>query len=160
MEFVDRFRLGPMFRFLAEHQQTDEVGRVIGYHNLDRIGRTLQPILIRRTKKEVLKQLPERLDKNYFVPMTKEQMMHHEENREIAARIAAKWRRFGFLSEIDQRRLMIALQNMRMSCNSTYLLDKKTDYRVQGRRADLRPAGVVRAARRQGRGFQSVASHP
>jgi len=128
VEFVDRFRLGPMFRFLAEHQQTDEFGRVIGYHNLDRIGQTLQPILIRRTKKEVLKQLPERLDKNYFVPMTKEQMSHHEENREIAARIAAKWRRFGFLSEIDQRRLMIALQNMRMSCNSTYLLDKKTDY--------------------------------
>jgi superfamily II DNA or RNA helicase len=128
VEFVDRFRLGPMFRFLAEHQHTDEIGRVIGYCNLDKIGQTLQPILIRRTKKEVLKQLPERLDKNYFVPMTKEQMMHHEENREIAARIAAKWRRFGFLSEVDQRRLMIALQNMRMSCNSTYLLDKKTDY--------------------------------
>lgn len=128
VEFVDRFRLGPMFRFVAEHQHTDEIGKVIGYRNLDRIGQTLQPILIRRTKKEVLKQLPERLDKNYFVPMTKEQMTHHEENREIAARIAAKWRRFGFLSEIDQRRLMIALQNMRMSCNSTYLLDKKTDF--------------------------------
>jgi superfamily II DNA or RNA helicase len=128
VEFVDRFRLGPMFRFLAEHQHTDEVGRVVGYCNLDKIGQTLKPILIRRTKKEVLKQLPERLDKNYFVPMTKEQMAHHEENREIAARIAAKWRRFGFLSEIDQRRLMIALQNMRMSCNSTYLLDKTTDY--------------------------------
>ncbi len=92
------------------------------------IGRTLAPILIRRTKKQVLRQLPERLDKNYIVPMTKEQMAHHEENREIAARIAAKWRRFGFLSEADQRRLMIALQNMRMSCNSTYLLDRKTDF--------------------------------
>jgi len=133
VEFVDRFRLGPMFRFLAEHQHTDEIGKVIGYRNLDRIGQTLKPILIRRTKKEVLKQLPERLDKNYFVPMTKEQMMHHEENREIAGRIVSKWRRFGFLSEIDQRRLMIALQNMRMSCNSTYLLDKKTDY---GHKAD------------------------
>jgi superfamily II DNA or RNA helicase len=128
VEFVDRFRLGPMFRFLAEHQHTDELGKVIGYRNLDGIGRTLQPILLRRTKKEVLKQLPERLDKNYFVPMTNEQMAHHEENREIAARIAAKWRRFGFLSEIDQRRLMIALQNMRMSCNSTYLLDHTTDF--------------------------------
>ena len=128
VEFVDRFRLGPVFRFLAEHQHTDECGKVIGYRNLDTIGRTLEPILIRRTKKEVLKQLPERLDKNYFVPMTKEQMAHHEENGEIAARIAAKWRRLGFLSEADQRRLMIALQNMRMSCNSTYLLDKKTDF--------------------------------
>ncbi|MBN2133258.1 MAG: DEAD/DEAH box helicase [Sedimentisphaerales bacterium] len=131
VEFVDRFRLGPMFRFLAEHQQADDNGKVIGYRNLTKIGRTLEPILIRRTKKEVLQQLPERLDKNYFVPMTKEQMQHHEENRETVARVAAKWRRFGFLSEADQRRLMIALQNMRMSCNSTYLLDHKTDYGVK-----------------------------
>jgi len=128
VEFVDRFRLGPMFRFLAEHQHVDETGRTIGYRNLDGIGRSLAPILIRRTKKQVLQQLPERLDKNYFVPMTKQQMTHHEENRAIVARIVAKWRRLGFLSEADQRRLMIALQNMRMSCNSTYLLDKKTDY--------------------------------
>ncbi len=128
VEFVDRFRLGPVFRFLAEHQHLDEDGRVIGYRNLDQVGRTLEPILIRRTKKEVLSQLPERLDKNYFVPMTKEQMAHHAENREIVARIVAKWRRLGFLSEADQRRLMVALQNMRMSCNSTYLLDKKTDF--------------------------------
>jgi superfamily II DNA or RNA helicase len=128
VEFVDRFRLGPVFRFLAEHQHSDECGKVIGYRNLDKIGQTLQPILIRRTKKEVLKQLPERLDKNYFVPMTKEQMAHHVENAEIVARIVAKWRRLGFLPEADQRRLMIALQNMRMSCNSTYLLDKKTDF--------------------------------
>ena len=39
-----------------------------------------------------------------------------------------KWRRYGFLSESDQRRLMIALQNMRMSCDSTYLIDKETDF--------------------------------
>lgn len=128
VEFVDRYRLGPMFRFLAEHQHVDGTGRTIGYRNLDRIGKTLASVLIRRTKRQVLPQLPERLDKNYFVPMTQEQMEHHEENRAIVARIAAKWRRFGFLSEADQRRLMIALQNMRMSCNSTYLLDKKTDF--------------------------------
>jgi len=131
VEFVDRFHLGPMFRFLAEHQHIDKDGRVIGYRNLSRIAKSLKPILVRRTKKEVLKELPERLDKNYFVPMTAEQMKHHEENRETVARIVAKWRRLGFLPETDQRILMIALQNMRMSCNSTYLLDKKTDYGIK-----------------------------
>ena len=35
MEFVDRFHLGPLFRFLHEHQHTDESGRVIGYRKLD-----------------------------------------------------------------------------------------------------------------------------
>jgi len=131
VEFVDRFHLGPLFRFLAEHQHVDNVGKVIGYHNLSKIAKSLEPILVRRTKKEVLKELPERLEKNYFVPMTVEQMKYHEENRETVARIVAKWRRLGFLSETDQRILMIALQNMRMSCNSTYLLDKKTDHGVK-----------------------------
>ncbi len=128
IQFVDRHRLGPTFRFLADHQLLDEHGKVIGYRNLDRIGKTLEPILIRRRKAEVLKQLPGRMDKNFFVPMTDEQMLHHEENREIVALIVAKWRRMRFLSEADQRRLMIALQNMRMSCDSTYLLDQETDH--------------------------------
>ena len=131
VEFIDRFRLGPMFRFLAEHQHVEETGRVVGYRNLSNISRTLEPILIRRTKQNVLPELPERLEKQLFVPMTTQQMNHHEENREIVARIVAKWRRYGFLSEADQRRLLIALQNMRMSCNSTYLLDKKTDFGVK-----------------------------
>jgi len=131
VEFIDRFHMGPMFRFLAEHQHTDEVGKVIGYRNLSQIAKSLEPILVRRTKKQVLKELPERLDKNYFVPMTAQQMKHHEENQETVARIVAKWRKLRFLPDTDQRILMIALQNMRMSCNSTYLLDKKTDFGIK-----------------------------
>ena len=131
VEFVDRFHLGPMFRFLHEHQHVDEVGKVVGYRNLSKISKSLKPILVRRTKKDVLKEFPERLEKVYFVPMTEEQRKHHEENSTTVSRIVHKWRRFGFLSETDQRRLMCALQNMRMSCNSTYLLDKKTDHGVK-----------------------------
>ncbi len=133
VEFVDRFRLGPMFRFLHTHQHVDETGRVVGYRKLDDISSTLEPILVRRTKESVLTELPERLEKRFFVPMTEQQMRHHEDNREIVARIVAKWRRYGYLSEIDQKRLTAALQNMRMSCNSTYLLDGETDF---GHKAD------------------------
>ncbi len=131
VEFIDRFRLGPMFRFLAEHQHVDEGGRVVGYRNLSKISKTLEPILVRRTKDKVLKQLPERLEKRFFVPMTEQQAKHHEENRETVARIVQKWRKQHFLSEADQLLLRIALQNMRMSCNSTYLLDQETDYGVK-----------------------------
>ena len=131
VEFVDKHRLGPTFKFLAEHQVRDEHDKVVGYRDLDRIGKTLAPVLIRRAKSQVLTELPERLDKNFFVPMTPQQQTHHEENREAVARIVAKWRRYKFLSEADQRRLMIALQNMRMSCDSTYLLDHVTDYGVK-----------------------------
>lgn len=131
VEFVDRFRLGPMFRFLDQHQHVDETGRVVGYRNLSKISETLAPILVRRTKGEVLPELPERLEKRLFLPMTEPQRKHHEENGETVGRIVAKWRRYGFLAEADQRRLMIALQNMRMACDSTYLLDKKTDHGVK-----------------------------
>jgi superfamily II DNA or RNA helicase len=131
VEFVDRFRLGPMFRFLDAHQHVDETGRVVGYRNLSKISETLDSILVRRTKDKVLSQLPPRLEKRFFVPMTPQQWKYHNENKEIVAQLVAKWRRYHFLSESDQLRLQMALQNMRMSCNSTYLLDKKTDYGVK-----------------------------
>ena len=133
VQFVDRHRLGPTWRLLHEHQERDDAGRVIGYRDLDRIGETLAPIMLRRRKAEVLDQLPERIDETRLVPMTEEQLKHHEENREIVARIVAHWRKRGYLSDTDQRVLTCALQNMRMSCNSTYLLDRKTDH---GTKAD------------------------
>lgn len=133
VQFVDRHRLGPTWRLRHEHQTVDEAGRVIGYRGLDRIGKTLGPVLLRRRKAEVLAQLPSRVDKTLFVEMTQEQMRHHDENAEIVDRIVSRWRKTGFLSDADQRRLTCALQNMRMSCNSTYLLDKRTDY---GAKAD------------------------
>jgi superfamily II DNA/RNA helicase len=88
---------------------------------------------MRRQKEQVLDQLPERIDSRVFVPMTEMQRKHHTENQEIVARIAAKWRKYKFLSEADQRRLMIALQRMRMVCDSTYLLDPQTEF---GQKAD------------------------
>jgi superfamily II DNA or RNA helicase len=131
VQFIDRYRLGPTWRLLHQHQLRDDHGRVIGYQRLDAIARTLAPIMIRRRKQEVLSQLPARIDQNVFVPMTAAQMRMHEENRETVARIVARWRKTRFLSEADQRRLTCALQNMRMSCDSTYLLDKETDHGVK-----------------------------
>ena len=129
VQFVDRHRLGPTFQFLHQHQIHDQQsGRVIGYQNLDSIGRTLAPILIRRKKDAVLKDLPGRLDKTFFVPMMPQQTLHHDENRDVVARIVHRWRNTGYLSEADRQRLMIALQNMRMSCDSTYLLDHESDF--------------------------------
>ena len=131
VQFVDQFRLGPTWKLLHEHQVRDEVGRVTGYTGLERIGETLAPILIRRRKSEVLRQLPSRTDQNLLVPMTEMQMRHHQENADVVAQIANRWRRTKFLSDKDQRRLTCALQNMRMACNSTYLLDQETDHGVK-----------------------------
>jgi superfamily II DNA or RNA helicase len=127
VQFVDRHRLGATWKLRHAHHSTDETGRVIGYKDLDKLGKTLAPVLLRRRKSEVLSQLPARVDNTIFVPMATEQRIHHEENGEIVARIVQRWRRTGYLSDADQRRLTCALQNMRMACNSTYLLDQKTD---------------------------------
>jgi superfamily II DNA or RNA helicase len=131
VQFVDQHRLGPTWKLLHEHQMRDEAGRVTGYKRLDRIGQTLAPVMIRRRKSEVLLQLPGRTDQNLFVPMTEAQMVYHQENAEVVSKVIQRWRRTKFLSDKDQRRLTCALQNMRMSCNSTYLLDLETDHGVK-----------------------------
>ena len=131
VQFVDQHRLGPTWKLLHEHQVKDEGGRVTGYTGLEKIGQTLAPIMIRRRKSEVLRQLPARTDQNLLVPMTEMQLEHHKQNADEVARIVHRWRKIKFLSDKDQRRLMIALQNMRMSCNSTYLLDQDTDHGVK-----------------------------
>ncbi|MBS1178138.1 MAG: Non-specific serine/threonine protein kinase [Proteobacteria bacterium] len=133
VQFVDQHRLGPTWRMLDEHQLRDDAGRVIGYRALDRIQQTLAPVMLRRRKAEVLTQLPERVDSRLFVPLTPQQRVHHDENGAIVTRIVARWRKTGYLSDVDQRRLQCALQNMRMACNSTFLLDHETDH---GHKAD------------------------
>src|SRR6202045_4262295 len=87
--------------------------------------------MIRRRKSEVLQQFPSRTDHNLLVPMTEAQMSYHQENADTVAKIVHRWRKMKFLSDVDQRRLTCALQNMRMSCNSTYLLDQETDHGVK-----------------------------
>ena len=131
IQFVDQHRLGPTWKLLYEHQVKDESGRVTGYTGLEKIGHTLGPVMIRRRKAEVLQQLPGRADQTLLLPMTEKQMLYHQENADVVARIVKRWRKTGFLSETDQRILTCALQNMRMSCNSTYLLDPETDHGVK-----------------------------
>ncbi|MFY9476767.1 MAG: DEAD/DEAH box helicase [Aquabacterium sp.] len=128
VQIVDQHRLGPTWRLLHAHQDTDEAGRVTGYRDLHLLGQTLAPILLRRRKADVLTQLPERVDKTLLVPLTPQQRAHHDENGAIVSRIVTRWRQTGYLSDADQRRLQCALQNMRMACNSTWLLDKQTDH--------------------------------
>jgi SNF2 family DNA or RNA helicase len=128
VEFVDGRRLGPAFRFVDEHRVLNDKGRLIGYRGLDRIHRQLAPILLRRTRQEVLKELPERTDKVFRVPLTTHQAEPYWEQSDLLAQLIRKWERQGWLSEIDQKRILCCIQNMRMLCNSTFLFDKQTHH--------------------------------
>jgi superfamily II DNA or RNA helicase len=123
VQFVDDRRLGPAFQFLHEHRVVDDKGKLIGYRNLDKIRQQLEPIFLRRTRAEVLKQLPGRTDKLAFVEMTDQQRGPYVEQQTTLARLLHK----KYLTEMDRRRVMCCITNMRMLCNSTYLYDKQTN---------------------------------
>ncbi|HEY5463153.1 MAG TPA: DEAD/DEAH box helicase [Hanamia sp.] len=131
VQFIDPLLLGSLYNFTSTYEQTDETGKVIGYKDLHDIKERLKPILLRRTKKEVLKQLPTRTDKNLFVNITEEQRKIHDDYYEIVVKLVARWRKMGFLSEEDRQRLMISLNMMRMVCNSTYIIDQETNHQTK-----------------------------
>jgi len=124
LSFIDPYKLGPVYRFLETHQIKDENGKVTGYRELNKIQNVLADIVIRRRKKDVLKELPERTDKHVFVAMTTMQTEGHQEYAERVSRLVNKWKNLGFLDEKDRQRLMIALNCMRMLADSTYILDE------------------------------------
>jgi len=85
-------------------------------------------VLLRRSKKEIISQLPGRIDKNFFVEMTQEQMNDHNSYYDLVSKLVNKWIRQGFLKEEERQKLLINLNCMRMVCNSTYILNQKTDF--------------------------------
>ena len=126
VQLVDQFHLGPYYLFRHEHIEMSPSGKVLGYKGLNAIGKQLEPVLLRRRKAEVALQLPGRMDKNLFVPMTEEQAGIHAEYADMVARIVHKWQATHYLSETDRRRLLTGLSMMRMVCDSTYILDQQT----------------------------------
>jgi SNF2 family DNA or RNA helicase len=122
VQFVDDRRLGPAFQFLHDHRVLDENGKLLGYRNLDKIREKLAPILLRRTRAEVLSQLPARTDTTVYVEMADAQRSLYAEHGHTLARLLQK----KYLSEIDRRRILASIANLRMLCDSTFLLDKQT----------------------------------
>ncbi len=126
-QYVDPYALGPLHAFMERHTVIDPDSNMVkGYRDLGKISRDLAHIMIRRNKKTVLTQLPERMDKNLFVPMTAEQQAMHNSYETDVAQLIAKWRKFHFLNEQDRLKLLKCLNVMKMSCDSTYIVDQQT----------------------------------
>lgn len=121
VSFIDDRRLGPAYRFFHRHRIVDERGKVEGYRNLDQLRETLRPILLRRTRGEVMRDLPERTTEIVRIAPTAEQLDMSEEFVKQAARIASK----KYLTEMDLLRLQKNLLMARMACDSTFLVDKE-----------------------------------
>jgi superfamily II DNA or RNA helicase len=121
VEFIDDRRLGPAFRFFNRHKVVDEKGKLLGYKNLDELRANLEPLLLRRTRKGVIKQLPPRTTQVLRIPPTEEQLDLQKGHRQIIQTIINK----KYLTEMDLLRLQKALLMCRMCANSTFLVDKQ-----------------------------------
>jgi len=121
VEFVDDRRLGPSFRFFNTHRIVDEKGRLLGYKNLDKLRAKLSGIMLRRTRSQVMKQLPPRTDEIIRIAPTEEQYDINRAQRIIIQSIVNK----PYISEMDFLRLQKALLVCRMAADSTFLVDKE-----------------------------------
>ena len=140
VQFVDQYALGPYHEFVDKTAVTSPAGKITGYRNLNEVGERLKNCMIRRRKADVALQLPARSDQMLLVPMTKEQQAIHDDCRSTVAQLAMKWQRHRFLSEKDRKRLLLTLGQMRMVCDSTYILDQRSRY-------DTKVAEVVQLVR-------------
>jgi len=119
-EFIDDRRLGPAFRFFNRHRVVDEKGKVLGYKDLAALRRQLAPVLLRRTRDSVMRELPPRSTEIVRITPTDEQLELHGAHMRVVSSIVRK----KFITEMDLLRLQKALLMCRMAADSTFLVDK------------------------------------
>jgi len=122
VQFLDPTLFGPLFRFNRDFYQLNDKGKPVAYKNLDQLHLRLRPLLLRRRKNEVEKELPPCTLQNHFVGMTEEQTLRYEEQESYVSRLAKIAERRP-LSPEEFKRLQVHLSCMRMLCDTPYILD-------------------------------------
>ncbi len=125
IQFADPLFLTPLWEFSYQHCYFDRTNKtkITGYFNLQQLKERLKPIVIRREKRIVLKELPKITELTVPVEFHEQQQMYHASYAKGIATILRK----KFISPYDQQRLMLLMANMRMVCDSTYLVDKESN---------------------------------
>jgi superfamily II DNA or RNA helicase len=126
MQVVDPQVLGPLWRYFADFHITDERGKVLGYRNLSTLRQRLAPVMLRRDRRLVSDQLPQRIEQRLDVAMSQAQQELHDGAVQAAGQLARLMKRRP-LTPSEQKRFMAALQQARMACNAAGLVDKETE---------------------------------
>jgi superfamily II DNA or RNA helicase len=126
MQVVDPKVLGPLWRYLVDFHVTDERGKVLGYRNLSLLRQRLAPVMLRRDRRLVRDQLPDRIVQRIDVALTPKQRDLHDSAMSAAGSLAAIARKRP-LTPGEQNRLLASLQQARMACNAAGLVDKETE---------------------------------
>ncbi len=125
MQVVDPRVLGPLWQFMAHFHVTDERGKALGYRNLSELRRRLAPVMLRRDKRLVRDQLPDKIEQRIEIALSAKQRTLHN----AALQTAQQYQQIQLrrpLTPIEEKLLLSALQTARMACNAAGLVDKET----------------------------------
>jgi SNF2 family DNA or RNA helicase len=122
---LDPYFFGPLWEFSYQHCYFDpeKINKINGYYNLQELNGQLSEILIRREKRSVLDQLPHVQQIDIPIELSTLQAEYHASYAKGIAHILRK----KFLTAYDMQKMQLLLANMRMVCDSTYLIDEETN---------------------------------
>ncbi len=125
VSILDERFLGPLWEFSYQHCLFDpeKENKINGYYNLQSLKQKLETLLIRREKYKVINELPQVQQQEIFVGMTPLQADFHNSNARALSQLIRK----KFLTPYDLNKMQMLLANMRMVCDSTFLLDDSTN---------------------------------
>ena len=121
IDFLDPTLLGPLFRFNRQYYHLDDRGRPQGYKNLRQLRTKVATVMLRRRKTDVETELPDRTDRNLYVPLTKAMRQEYADYNKIVAGLAQKAKRSP-LTPQEQEKLMLLLGMMRMICDTPSII--------------------------------------
>jgi SNF2 family DNA or RNA helicase len=116
---------GPLWEFSYQHCLFDpeRKDKINGYYNLKKLNKKLNKVVIRRQKRHVIDQLPQVRQIDIPVELSPLQMELHGSYAKALTMILRK----PFFTPFDLQRIQLLLANMRMVCDSTYLIDDQTN---------------------------------
>ena len=116
---------GPLWEFSYQHClfDPDKHNKINGYYNLHGLNQKLESIMIRREKRKVIDQLPNIQQINIPVKLSRIAADYHSSYASGLCRILSK----KFLTPYDMQRIQVLMTNMRMVCDSTFLVDDTTN---------------------------------
>ncbi len=125
MGILDPEFFGPLWEFSYQYCLFDpeKQNKINGYYNLQKLNKTIESVLIRREKRKVLHQLPNVRQIDIPLNLSPLQADYHASYAKGLAQIIRK----KFLTPYYLQRMQLLLANMRMVCDSTWLIDDETN---------------------------------